>query len=137
MPFIRKSSPLYSLNLVYYSHYLFQKANLYLRVYFNTTCLFLIGVLLFFTCVDWFTKYCRLIPCFFLGSFEYLFSCKAFCANTVKFFGIPGEVIQNKDPRFTGRFGRSSLNFDDNFHLLKGQTLYKNSFNIIQSIFSF
>ena len=56
-----------------------------------------------FTCVDWLTKYCRLVP-YFVGERALGTSlvAKIFFDNVVRFFGISGEEISGRDPRFTG-----------------------------------
>ena len=50
-------------------------------------------------------KYCRLIPCFVgEGALSASSVAKLFFDNIAKFFGIPAEVISDKDPRFTAFF---------------------------------
>ena len=61
--------------------------------------------MLFFTCVDRLTKYCRLIPCFVgEGALSASLVAKLFFDNVVRFFGVPAEVISDRDPRFTASF---------------------------------
>ena len=56
-----------------------------------------------FTCVYRLTKYCRLIPCF-LGEEALSTVAKLFFDSLAKLFGIPAEMISDKDPRFTVSF---------------------------------
>ena len=58
-----------------------------------------------FTCIDRLTNYYRLAPCFvgegaLIGSLV----AKLFFDNIVRFFGVPAEVILDRDPRFTASF---------------------------------
>ena len=57
------------------------------------------------TCVNGLAKYCRFIPCFVgeraLSAFLVV---KLFFDNIVRFFDIPGEVLSDRDPRFTASF---------------------------------
>ena len=54
-----------------------------------------------FTCVDSLTKYCKLIPCFVHErALSAALVAKLFFDNVVRFFGVPGEVISDRDPSF-------------------------------------
>ena len=57
------------------------------------------------TCVDRLTKYTHLIPCFMgegeLGAPEVA---RLFFDGVVKTFGIPSEIVSDRDPRFTSHF---------------------------------
>ena len=58
-----------------------------------------------FTCIYWLTKYHRLIPCFVMeGALSSSLVAKLFFDNIVRFLGVPGEVISNKDSRLTASF---------------------------------
>ena len=58
-----------------------------------------------FTCIDWLIKYCRLIPCFLSeGALSASLVAKLFFDNVVRFFGILGEVISDRGPRFIASF---------------------------------
>ena len=58
-----------------------------------------------FTCIDRFTKYCRLIPYFIgEGSLGASSVAKLFFDNKVRFFGIPAEVILDWYPRLAASF---------------------------------
>lgn len=60
-----------------------------------------------FCCVDRLTKYVVLIPCFVgegaLGAPEVA---RLFFEGVVKTFGLPQEVLHDRDPRFTSQFWR-------------------------------
>ena len=52
-----------------------------------------------FTCIDRSTKYCRRIPCFVVnGALSAFLFAKLFFDNIVRFFGIPAEIIPERDP---------------------------------------
>ena len=58
-----------------------------------------------FTCVDRLTRYCRLIPSFIgEGALSASLVAKFCFDNVVRFFGIPGEMISYRYPRFTAFF---------------------------------
>lgn len=58
-----------------------------------------------FTCVDCLTNYVRLIPCFVgEGALSAPAVAKLFFDHVVRFFGVPQEVISDRDPRFTSTF---------------------------------
>ena len=58
-----------------------------------------------FTCVDRLTKYCSLIPCFVgEGALSASLVAKLFFDNVIRFFGVPGELISDRGPRFTASF---------------------------------
>ena len=58
-----------------------------------------------FTCVDWLTEYCGFIHCL-VGKGALITSsvAKLLFYNMVRFFGVPAEVISDRDPRFTASF---------------------------------
>ena len=58
-----------------------------------------------FTCLDRLTKYSRLTPFFSReGALSASSVAKFFFDNVARYFGIPMEVIANRDPRFTASF---------------------------------
>ena len=58
-----------------------------------------------FTCIDWLIKYRRLIPCFVReGTLSASLVAKLFVDNVVRFFGVLGEVISDRGPRFIASF---------------------------------
>ena len=58
-----------------------------------------------FTCVDQMTKHCRVIPCFMgEGALSTSLVAKLFFDNIVRFFGIPAEMISDREPRLTASF---------------------------------
>ena len=60
-----------------------------------------------FTCVDRLTKFTRLIPCS-LGDGELSGEqvARLFFANVVSLFGVPCDVVHDRDACFTGSFWR-------------------------------
>ena len=57
------------------------------------------------TYVNHLTKYCRLIQCFMGGkALSASSDAKIFFENMVKFFGVPAEVINERDLSFTALF---------------------------------
>ena len=58
-----------------------------------------------FTCVDRLTKFIRLVPVVIgAGELSAETVARLFFANVVLLFGIPREVVHDRDPRFTGSF---------------------------------
>ena len=58
-----------------------------------------------FTCVDRLTKYSSLLPCFVgEGALSASSVAKLSLDNIVGLFGIPVEVISDRDPRLTASF---------------------------------
>ena len=88
---IYRRSPLLSLNQVFCSYYLFQKASFH-RVYieFFMDLPFYDKHNAFFACFDKLTKYYRLITCFVgEGALSASSVAKLFFDNIVRFFGVP------------------------------------------------
>ncbi len=59
-------------------------------------------------CVEKLTKLARLIPCLVGGgelSAEQ--TAKLFFDNIVRFYGVPSELVHDRDPRFTSNFWRA------------------------------
>ena len=55
-----------------------------------------------FTCVDKFTKFCRLIPCWVgEGQLDAPQVANLFFEHVVRLFGVPAVVLHDRDPRFT------------------------------------
>ena len=58
-----------------------------------------------FNYVDRLTKYCNLLSCFVgEGALSTSLVVKLLFHNIIRFFGVPAEVISNRDPRFTASF---------------------------------
>ena len=57
------------------------------------------------TCVDRFTKFAKLIPCFMVDNhLRTAAVAKLFFDHVIRHFGVPSEVIHDRDPRFTSSF---------------------------------
>ena len=58
-----------------------------------------------FTCVDRLTKLTRLVPCV-MGDAQLTAPAvaKLFFDNIVRHFGVPSDVVHDRDPRFTSLF---------------------------------
>ena len=59
-------------------------------------------------CVEKLTKLVRLTPCFVGGgelSAEQ--TARLFFDNIVRFYGVPSELVHDRDPRFTSNFWRA------------------------------
>ena len=60
-----------------------------------------------FTCVDRLTKFVRLTPCILgAGELSAATVARLFFDSVVRLFGIPDNVVHDRDPRFTGEFWR-------------------------------
>ena len=61
-----------------------------------------------FTCIDNFTKFVHLIPCFKSGGALSAPDCaRFFFSNIVSLFGIPKMVLDDRDSRFTSNFWKA------------------------------
>ena len=61
-----------------------------------------------FTCIDKFTKFVRLIPCFKCEEALSAPECaNLFFSNIVRLFGVQKMVLYNRDSRFTSKFWRA------------------------------
>ena len=62
----------------------------------------------FYTCIDKFTKFVHLIPCFKGEGAPNIPECtNLFFLNIVRLFGVPKMVLHDHDSRFTSKFWRA------------------------------
>ena len=60
-----------------------------------------------FTCVDRLTKYTKLIPCVFgISHSSAAEVASLFFENIVHSFGVPSNIVHDRDPHFTSLFWR-------------------------------
>ena len=60
-----------------------------------------------FTCVDRMTKFTRLTPCILgAGELSAAHVARLFFDSVVRLFGVPEDVVHDRDPRFTSDFWR-------------------------------
>ena len=59
------------------------------------------------TCIEWLLGYVRLIPCFMgEGKLSAEHVAQLFFDSVVRVFGLPDEVLHDRDPRFTANLWR-------------------------------
>ena len=101
--FVIKTRLVLNLTWVCFSYYLYLKASL--EYYFITKLPLCDGNNAFFTFIDRLMRYCWFLL-YSVGDGDLSASsvAKLFFDNVVRFFGIPVEVILDRDPRFTACF---------------------------------
>ena len=58
------------------------------------------------TCIEGLLGYVHLIPCFMGGELSAEHVAQLFFESVVRVFGLPDEVLHDRDPRFTADFWR-------------------------------